>query len=235
MGLATAYLLAKKNQPEFTEDIIYSFIYGAIGVGLGGKLLYLIVGIPTLIKAFQFGVGFKLLASWILQGGYVFYGSLIGAFLLIYLYSRQFKISLERILLYLTPAIPLIHSLGRLGCLSAGCCYGVPCEYFGYELNNSLIAPPGIKLFPTQLLESIYCFILFLILLIFFKKINNGYNLISLYVFLYAPFRFFIEFFRGDLHRGLIGTISTSQIISLVLLIITGIYFLKNNKSAKQK
>lgn len=235
LGVLTSYLLAKKYQPDFAEDVIYSFIYGTIGVGVGGKLLYILVGLPIIIKAFSFGVGFKLIGNWIIQGGYVFYGSLIGAFIMLFLYARQFLIPLEKILLFLAPAIPLIHSFGRIGCLCAGCCYGIECQEFGYQLNNSLIAPPGIKLFPTQLLEAIYCFIIFIVLLIFFHKLKNGYKLTALYVFLYSPFRFFIEFFRGDVQRGFIGVLSTSQFISLVLLILTGLFLLSDRLKSKLK
>lgn len=228
-GLCVSYFLVKKHQPEFASNVVFSFLYGMIGAGVGGKLLFIIVGLRYLIKAFKIGQGFKLLGVWILEGGYVFYGGIIGAFLMLLIYSRQFKIPLEKILLYLTPAIPLIHSFGRLGCLAAGCCYGIPCESFGYQLNHSPIAPAGIKLFPTQLLEAIYCFIIFIVLLILFNKRKNGYQLISVYVFLYSPFRFLIEFMRGDIQRGFIGIFSTSQLISLLLLIIVGISY-KNFK-----
>ncbi|HHU54128.1 MAG TPA: prolipoprotein diacylglyceryl transferase [Clostridiaceae bacterium] len=229
-GLLVSYLLVKKNQPEFASDIVFSFLYGMIGVGIGGKLLFIIVELKHLIEAFRIGQGFKLLGIYILQGGYVFYGGLIGAFLMLLIYSRQFKFSLEKIILYLAPAIPLIHGFGRLGCLAAGCCYGIPCETFGYELNHSPIAPPGIKLFPTQLLEAIYCFFIFIVLFTLFKKIKNGYKLISIYILFYSPFRFLIEFVRGDIQRGFIGIISTSQFISILLMIITGIIYKKYQK-----
>ena len=49
-GLLVSYLLVKKNQPEFASDIVFSFLYGMIGVGIGGKLLFIIVELKHLIS-----------------------------------------------------------------------------------------------------------------------------------------------------------------------------------------
>ncbi|HZJ68581.1 MAG TPA: prolipoprotein diacylglyceryl transferase family protein [Candidatus Eisenbacteria bacterium] len=235
LGLLTSLLLTKKYQPQLKDDVFYSFLFGFIGVALGGKLLYIITILPRLIKAVQNNLPVKIIIPLLVSGGFVFYGSLIGACLAIYIYSKAFSVPAERLLYFLVPAIPLIHSIGRLGCLAAGCCYGIPSPGFGYFLNQSLIAPQGIKLFPTQLLESIYCFIIFIIILFFFKKIKNGYKLLAIYILLYTPFRFIIEFFRGDLARGKIGLLSTSQIISLIIIFLVLILFINNLHKNKNR
>ncbi len=231
-GFAVSVALTKKHSPELTDDVIYAFLLSGIGVAVGGKLLFFIVSLREIIEILKSDLPFMLRIKLIMQGGFVFYGSLIGVGLAIYIYSRAFKVKAERLLYFLVPSIPLIHSIGRIGCLAAGCCYGVACPDFGYELNRSPIAPHGIRLFPTQLLESIYCFLIFILILFLFKKITNGYHLLAVYIFAYAPFRFGIEFFRGDAARGIWGIFSTSQIISLVLIVITIIYLSKHKKRA---
>ena len=70
---------------------------------------------------------------------------------------------------------------------------------------------------PTQLFEAGFELLLFLIMIIFIKKLK-GKNL-SLYLIAYGIFRFFLEFYRGD-DRGETGiSLSPSQLMSLVLII----------------
>ncbi len=227
-GGVVSYLLAKKYMPEIKLDVFLSFLFGALGVAIGGKLLYIIVSFPQIIQFLNSTSNTLQALQIIISSGFVFYGSLIGAILALFIYCKSFHVSIERILYFLTPAIPLIQVFGRIGCFSVGCCYGVESESFGYVFKRSPIAPNGVRLFPTQLLESIACFIIFVIILILFHKIHNGYRLISIYGILYSTFRFFIEFFRGDIYRGFIRIFSISQIISLLLLLVTIIYLLKS-------
>lgn len=233
LGLMTSIVLVKKYQPTLKDDIFYSFLFGFVGVGIGGKLLYIITIFPVFLKLSQRNIPFKKMLPMITNSGFVFYGSLIGAGIAIFIYSKVFSLPLERLLYFLVPAIPLIHSIGRLGCMAAGCCYGIPCSSFGYYMNKSMIAPQNIKLFPTQLLESIYCLLIFILIVVLFKKINNGYKLLGIYILLYSPFRFLMEFFRGDIIRGGIGVLSTSQIISLLMILLMSYYFIRSHIKSK--
>ncbi|NLJ95070.1 MAG: prolipoprotein diacylglyceryl transferase [Clostridiaceae bacterium] len=234
VGIGFSVLQAKRYQPELQEDVFFSSLFGVIGVGIGGKLLYILINIPEIINLLRSDLEFHQTMLILLQGGFVFYGSLIGAFLGLYIYSKAFNISCERILFYLTPAVPLIHAFGRIGCFAAGCCYGVPCDRFGYIFINSPIAPNGIRLFPTQLLEAGFCLIIFIIIMMFFKRINNGYYLFAIYGIMYSLFRFIIELFRGDIERGFVGFLSTSQIISLFIFVIALIYLYRDKDKLVQ-
>jgi phosphatidylglycerol:prolipoprotein diacylglycerol transferase len=57
-------------------------------------------------------------------GGLVFYGGLIGAAVAIYLWSRKNGIDFMRLCDVCIPTVSLGQCLGRLGCFSAGCCWG---------------------------------------------------------------------------------------------------------------
>lgn len=208
------------------EDVIFSSCFAAIGLIIGAKLLYIITAIPTIIKhkdiVFSSFSNFKELLS----GGFVFYGGLIGAVIGFYIYSKQYKINIIDLLDLMAPSIPLIHGFGRLGCFFAGCCYGI--EYSGpfhIIFHKSLAAPNGIPLFPIQVLESGLNFIAFIILLIYGRKLRSSGKLIGAYIVYYSIARFFLEFLRGDVARGIFWGISTSQWISLPLLAI-GILFI---------
>ncbi len=65
------------------------------------------------------------------------------------------------------PAIALGHGIGRLGCFSAGCCWGVECHLpwavtFRNPVAHDLVGVPlDIPLHPTQLYESAAEFVIF--------------------------------------------------------------------------
>jgi phosphatidylglycerol:prolipoprotein diacylglycerol transferase len=59
-----------------------------------------------------------------LGGGLVFYGGLIGATIASFFFARRHDIDFFRLADLSMPAISLGQCLGRLGCFSAGCCWG---------------------------------------------------------------------------------------------------------------
>jgi phosphatidylglycerol---prolipoprotein diacylglyceryl transferase len=120
------------------------------------------------------------------------------------------------------PAIALGQAIGRLGCLSAGCCYGKPTslpwaitftDRYAYE---NVGVPLNTPLHPTQIYESIAVFCLFLLLMWRFSKKHVPGQILLEYITLYSLIRFAIEFFRGD-DRGFVlyGLLSTSQFIAI--------------------
>ena len=217
---------------EKQEDIFFCILYAVIGVGIGAKLLYLITNIPFLVENYH---NLDLYDTFIqmLKGGFVFYGGLIGGILGVFIYSKQFKISFKNLLLILVPVVPLIHSIGRIGCLCAGCCYGM--EYHGFgaiTFHSSMFAPNNIPLFPMQIVESICNLIIFFVLFTTYKRFIGTYKTIGLYMILYSIVRFTLEFFRGDLIRGIYFSLSTSQWISIILFIIgIGIFVYEHKKN----
>ena len=82
---------------------------------------------------------------------------------------------------------------------------------------------------PTQLISSGLDFLHFLVLIWFAKRKKADGQVGAMYLILYSIGRFVLEFFRGDLIRGSVGSLSTSQFISIftviagiVLFVITG-------------
>ena len=97
----------------------------------------------------------------------------------------------------------------------------MPYDGFGaITFDHSPVAPNGVPLFPMQIVETICNLIIFIILLITYKKFLGTYKTVGLYLILYSIVRFTLEFFRGDLIRGIYFSVSTSQWISVALLII---------------
>lgn len=229
IGIVAALILldyrAKKR--GYDGDSIFNMSMLAIASGvIGGKVFYYITEIksiindPSLLK--DFGQGF------------VVYGSIIGGALGVYYYCRKKDFRILSIFDLAIPSLPLAQGFGRIGCLLAGCCYGSDtCLPIGITFKNSPYAPAFTPLFPTQILSSIFDFLLALFLLwIDKKKLKEG-RLFSLYLIIYSIGRFIIEFFRGD-PRGNVSVLSTSQFISIFtlifgLLLFTG-FFKKRSK-----
>ena len=74
--------------------------------------------------------------------------------------------------------------------------------------------------FPVQLVEAGCNLILFAILFLLYDKNKiSEKNTFKVYLFSYAIIRFLSEFLRGDEYRGFVGLLSTSQFISVLIII----------------
>ncbi len=205
-----------KNAKKFnikSNDILTCSIYTIISSAIGAKILFLITNIPNNIHTL------KQNPLNLITNGFVFYGGIIGGAIGIYAYSKKRKIAYKELLISIIPSIPLMHAIGRIGCFLVGCCYGIPYKGIGNIIyTNSQFAPNNINLFPVQIVESICNLLIFIILMTNYKKSSN--KTIEFYCILYGLTRFFLEFVRGDEIRGQILAISTSQWISLILILV---------------
>ena len=123
------------------------------------------------------------------------------------------------------PGIALAHSLGRIGCLFAGCCHGALTDaWYGIEMAGNM----GVaKYVPVQLFESI--FLLFLALYLFLRSIGKLGLCLPLYLSIYGVWRFVAEFLRDD-YRGdvFISALSPSQLIACILTAVgVGLIFVE--------
>ena len=216
------------------EDIFYASMFALIGIGIGAKLLYIITILPDLIQNFN-TLDWKTLIPRLLQGGFVFYGGLIGGIVGLFVYSKSFEISFKKLCMILIPVMPIFHSIGRIGCLLAGCCHGREYNGFGsITFYNTELAPIGVPLFPMQTVESICNLIIFTLILLTYKRFKGTYKTIALYFVLYSIVRFALEFFRGDAVRGIL-VLSTSQWISIAFFIAGIALFIYDKKIMNNK
>ena len=119
----------------------------------------------------------------------------------------------------------MFYTFGRIGCLLAGCCYGI--ESF-WVIHFPFDAEEIFKV-PIQAFESIFNFTLLIGLLLYEKIKAKDYLLLPKYLFCYSIFRFFIEFFKSYNIRGIWNGLLTLQWISLVIFIIVVFVFLKKS------
>jgi phosphatidylglycerol:prolipoprotein diacylglycerol transferase len=205
-------------------------IYCALAAIAGAKLMMFLVDIPYYVdhpgEIFSFGS---------LQAGGVFYGGLIAALAVAFWYMRKTGLPGWRTADVFAPGIALGHGIGRLGCFSAGCCWGIECHLpwavtFKDPAANQLVGVPlGVPLHPTQLYEAFSEFLIFGILLWRIRKPHQTGAIISLYLILYGAVRFLVEFVRVHEQGNLFGgPFDTSQWISLLLIGLGGWYFARN-------
>ena len=212
------------------EAVTNLALYCALAAIIGAKLMMFVVD----YRYYAEHPG-EIFSMATLQAGGVFYGGLICALVVSWWYMRRVQLPLAKTADVFAPAIALGHGIGRLGCFSAGCCWGIECHLpwavtFSNPVSNQLVGVPlNVPLHPTQLYESVAEFAIFCILLWRFSRPHRTGAIISLYLILYGIVRFMVEFFRYHEQGNLWGTpLDTSQWISLVLLALGASYFLRN-------
>lgn len=208
---AIAVLLRRRAKIDLF-DIAGSSVYIMIGAIAGAKLLFLAISAKQLIEQ-------HIPIEAAIKGGFVFYGGLLGGALGLIIYVKQFHMDLWRFADLYTTVLPLGHAFGRIGCFFAGCCYGIPWEH-GYTYYSTVGATPlGIPLLPIQLIEAGLLAKLFAVQLILYLRRKNSCQNTVLYFIVYPTMRFILEFFRGDSERGKLLRLSTSQWVSVLLLV----------------
>jgi phosphatidylglycerol---prolipoprotein diacylglyceryl transferase len=162
------------------------------------------------------------------QSGGTFYGGITGGVLTVLFYTHFQKMPLLPTLDCCMAAVPLGHSIGRLGCFMAGCCFGKPTDVaWGVKFTNPVAAqlagtPLGVHLHPTQLYEAALEFLNFLFLIWLGKRQRFNGEILGTYMILYGFERGILEFFRGDPGRTMMfhDSISLMQVASIIMIFI---------------
>ena len=166
-------------------------------------------------------------------GGLTYYGGLIAASLTaVYLLKRDnFPFWKAADMAGFTVALGL--GFGRIGCLLAGCCFGLrtdgpmgmsfppnsPASEAQYKLGQlRSVREWSQPVHPTQIYESAVCFGIaaFLMLWLHGRKRYDG-QVFAAFLALYAVARFVLEFQRADDRGGVLG-LSTSQLLGVALV-----------------
>lgn len=154
-------------------------------------------------------------------------------------YARARGLPLLRLGDAIAAPLALGQAIGRLGCFSAGCCYGVPSSsswwavtFDSAEAASRTGVPLGIPLVPVQLAQAGADLLVALTLTVLWRFRLRPGIVFAWYLVLYGTDRFLLEFWRGDTARGFWfgGTVSTSQILGLAA-VAAGIVWLVVERS----
>jgi phosphatidylglycerol---prolipoprotein diacylglyceryl transferase len=229
-GLWVATRLSREANLN-TEAVFNLGFYCALAAMLGAKVMMILVDLPY--YAAHAGEIFSLST---LQAGGVFYGGLLAALAVAAWYMRKTQLPALVTADVFAPGIALGHAIGRLGCFSAGCCWGVGTRLpWAVKFTDPASQLPrellGVPLHPTQLYESFAEFLIFGILYWRIRKSHAPGTIISLYLMLYSTARFVIEFFRYHEQGNLWGgPLDTSQWLSILLFLAGASYFVMTRR-----
>jgi len=174
----------------------------------------------------------------LLPAGLVFYGGFIAAALTAAWYMRRNGMPFLPYADTMIPSVALGHFLGRLGCFSAGCCWGDVCSSHlpwavrfgpGSLAYDTLVGRdlPGrylsggltLPLHPTQLYEAFGELALFLLLVVVVRPRKRFHGqVLATWLVLYAVLRTVVESFRGDVERGVVLGLGVGQWTSAGIL-----------------
>ncbi len=229
LGIIAAfiYLNFQKNKINLSiNEIGLLLIITIISCIIGGKL-FLYIG------SWDYYISHKNeMFEWSGKG-FVFYGSSFMSIASWWLFAKLKKINFTQLLDVTSIGVAMVHGMGKIGCLLAGCCYGKICNNtFGIIYNNEKSAafPLYTPLYPVQIFDSIIIFFILIILLYLAKHKQFKGQLTLTYMLIYGTGRFFTEYLRGDDDRGFLfnNTLSQGQFISIILVLIAlSIYVFK--------
>ncbi|MDJ0765276.1 MAG: prolipoprotein diacylglyceryl transferase [Myxococcota bacterium] len=166
----------------------------------------------------------------ITAGGLAFYGGFVAAALFSIYYIRRYNMPAGKMIDMAGWSLMLGLAWGRMGCFLSGCCFGVRAEPpLGVIFPDKSAASrfhwdqgwlhtyriESLPVIPTQI-YSAFAGIAIAAIAYFWLRPRKRFDgeVFCIAAFLYAAFRFFIEFFRSD-ERGGLGGLSTSQIVAI--------------------
>jgi phosphatidylglycerol:prolipoprotein diacylglycerol transferase len=223
---------------KLDENIGVAITFLAIIGGLvGSKLFYI-------IEEWNFGTGgsfFSYFRADVLfsPSGLTFYGGLIVAFLMIYIYCKYKKLNMLQIIDAMSPATMLGYGIARVGChLSGDGCYGLPVnntpyEFLGYSYVKGIVPTHvGVLVHPTPLYELAAAVVIFIILMAMRRKMKYYGQMFFIYLVFSGAERLVVEFIR--LNPKVIFIFTQAQLISLGM-ILTGLIFLVLFRNRKEE
>lgn len=221
VGVYCAYFLYKLfyNKQEASKIIDFSPYIIIIGI-IGARLYYCLVN-------FSYYVEHPLEIFYIRQGGLSIHGVIIIGILALYTFSKKYKMSFLKLIDVFLCGTALGQSIGRWGNFFNSEAFGTPTN-LPWKLYIPITHRPSqyidFKYFhPTFLYESIFDFLIFLILLICFKKLSKSPGVLAcLYLIMYSIVRIIVEHFRIDSVLNIDG-IPIAQLVSLIIIVVASI------------
>lgn len=204
--IVCTWLMSRDAKPlGISAEIVSDFMFFIVIFGIiGARLFFVLLNL-------DFFIGRPLEILFIQNGGLAWQGGLVLGTAAGLLFVKKRKLNLCILLDLCAPYVALGESIGRVGCLLNGCCYGKPLSWGLYFSSHHA------RLHPTQIYSSLGLLAIFLILKWYQKYSQYSGRTFVLYLVLASVLRFFIEFFRAD-HTEIFWGLSIYQLICLGLL-----------------
>lgn len=220
IGFLLAILLSYKKAPKFgiESDHILDLALFMIPISVVGARAYYV------IFSWDYYAGDISKILNIRGGGLAIHGGLIAGILVALVLCKHHKIYFFNLTDLIFPNVALAQAIGRWG------------NYFNSEAHGGPTDLPwgimvdGQKVHPTFLYESIWCFILFILLTYISRNRKFAGQIFCLYGILYSIERILVEQLRTD--SLMIGPFKQAQVLSFSVIIVCLLLYiyLKNKK-----
>jgi phosphatidylglycerol:prolipoprotein diacylglycerol transferase len=206
---------------DFVQDLSTVILLASLA---GARGLYILTHLEefrgnwlAVVNPFQPDGGFGI-------AGLVLLGGVLAAIPATVWYTRRQGQSVLETIDLLSPSLALGMALGRVGCLLNGCCYGKACDLpwaISYPATSHLHELGPVH--PTQVYLILGDLLLMAALLWAARRRRFPGQVFALFLVLYAPLRFTVEFLRDYEPSMILGRlggwdVTTSQVISLAML-----------------
>ncbi len=221
VGVFIAYrlVISEARRYHIKNEFIFNMMFWALIMGILGARIYYVIFEWNYYKVNILEI-FKI---W--KGGLAIHGGLIAGGITIIVYCKRYRADARKILDIVVPGLILAQAIGRWGNFFNGEAFGPATtletlqKFHLPEFIINGMNIDGVYHVPTFLMESIWTFICFIVLLIVrrYKYLKTG-MLTGLYFMLYSLGRFFIEGLRTD--SLYLGNLRIAQVVSVVLFIV---------------
>lgn len=181
------------NQKQ-RETILFSALLGAL---IGSSLPSFFAGDVIELRAYKYLITPKTML-----------GGLMGSFFSVAMTKKLLGIKEETSDSFAV-GTALMLAIGRIGCFLGHCCYGIP-HHLGMNFGD------GITRLPTQLIEAVLLFGLWIVFSFLEKKEIMKNRLLFLFFAIYGVLRFFLEYLRAPISRTVLG-LGFYQFLSVIL------------------
>ncbi len=206
-------LLKEAKRKGYDADAITDLVMVVLFSGIiGARILYIILNLGFYINNPK--------EIFMLQhGGLAILGAIAVGTLATFLFCKYKKLPFLEIADLLSPYVVLAHSIGRIGCFLNGCCYGLPSKLGIYFPAHKA------TLIPTQLIDAVLLFILFIVLKIKQARPHQKGAIFVSYILYYSVIRFFMEFIRADSEKLFLG-LTIFQYFCIVLFVLSSSFYI---------
>jgi len=205
-SIALARIQAKRE--NISQDLIFNFSFLIFVSGIiGARIFYIIENAGYYIKR-------PIDIIMLQQGGLSWFGGLTFSIVCGIIYLKKKRVLVYKIFDLIAPFLALAQSIGRVGCLLNGCCFGRVSKFGIYfPVHNAVIIP-------TQIYSSLALVLIFIILRFLQDKPHREGKIFFAYLLLYSLKRFFIEFWRADNPSVLFG-LTLFQALSIIIFCLS--------------
>ncbi|MCX7994417.1 MAG: prolipoprotein diacylglyceryl transferase [candidate division WOR-3 bacterium] len=217
---------AKKHgiAPVTIENLAFWLMVGVI---IGGRILYVIFH-PS-----EFRDVVSIFEIW--NGGMMFFGGFIGAFIAGAIYVKKQNLSIPALGDMVSPSIALGEFFTRIGCFLNGCCFGTPTTLpWGVRFPAGSFAwNAGFDhpVHPTQLYSSLFGLLLFFFLQRMLLHKHKEGQVFSYFLIFYGGFRFGVDFIR---YYENVSNFLINQIISIIIVFAGLILLVRARQESQQ-